>query len=83
MGGEHSSPKIPMSLVIANELEIYGSHGIQAHRYDALWEMIKTGKLKPEKLLGKTISLEESISALMSMDSYGNRGITMIDPALH
>ncbi len=80
MTGEHSAPKIPMSQVVANELELYGSHGIQAHRYDAIWEMIKARKLKPEKLLGKTISLEEAIPALMTMDRYENQGITIIDP---
>ncbi len=73
MTGEHSAPKIPMSQVVANELELYGSHGIQAHRYDAIWEMIKARKLKPEKLLGKTISLEEAIPALMTMDRYETR----------
>ena len=82
MTGENSSPEIPMSQVVAKELEIYGSHGIQAYRYNAIWEMIKTHKLMPEKLLGKTISLEESIPALMAMARYENRGITIIDPAL-
>jgi alcohol dehydrogenase len=28
----HSSPAIPMSKVIAHELELLGSHGMQAHR---------------------------------------------------
>lgn len=82
MTGDHSSPKVPMSQIVANELEIYGSHGIQAHRYDAIWEMIKAGKLRPEKLLGKTISLGAAIPALMTMDRYENQGITIIDPAL-
>ena len=82
MTGEHSSPQIPMSQVIANELEIYGSHGIQAYRYDAIWDMIRSRKLKPEMLLGQTISLKESIPALMLMDRYESQGITIIDPAL-
>ncbi len=81
MTGDQSSPKIPMSQVVANELEIYGSHGIQAHRYDAIWEMIQTGKLQPERLVGKTISLEAAGPALMAMDRYENPGITIIDPA--
>lgn len=81
MTGDHSAPKIPMSQVVANELEVYGSHGIQAYRYDAIWEMIKTRKLTPEKLLGKTIPLKEAIPALMTMDRYENQGITIIDPA--
>ena len=83
MTGENSSPKIPMSQVVAKELEIYGSHGIQAYRYNAIWEMIRTSKLKPEMLLGQTISLEESVPALMAMDRYESRGITIIDPALN
>jgi alcohol dehydrogenase len=82
MTGEHSSPQIPMSQVVAKELQIYGSHGIQAYRYDAIWEMIKAKKLKPEMLKGKTISLQESIPELMVMDRYENQGITIIDPAL-
>ncbi len=82
MTGDHCSPSIPMSQVVAKELEIYGSHGIQAYRYDAIWEMIKGRKLKPEMLLGKTISLEASIPALMAMDRYESQGITIIDPAL-
>jgi len=82
MTGEHSSPRIPMSQVVAKELEIYGSHGIQSYRYYAIWEMIKTNKLKPELLLGKTITLEDAIPALMAMDRYESQGITIIDLAL-
>jgi alcohol dehydrogenase len=82
MTGNHASPTIPMSQVVANELEIYGSHGIQAFRYDAVWEMIKAGRVKPEQLVGKTISLEQAVPALMAMDQYDNQGITIIDPSL-
>lgn len=82
MTGAHASAKIPMSQVVANELEIYGSHGIQAFRYDAVWEMIKAGRVRPERLVGKTISLEQAGPALMTMDQYENQGITIIDPAL-
>lgn len=31
LAGEHTAPPIPMDRVIADELEILGSHGIQAH----------------------------------------------------
>jgi alcohol dehydrogenase len=78
MLGENSTPKIPMAKVIAHELEIYGSHGMQAHRYDAMFAMMESGKLAPEKLVGKTISLEQSIPALMNMDLFENAGVTVI-----
>jgi len=78
MLADHATPAIPMSKVIAHELEIYGSHGMQAHRYDAMIAMITSGKLAPEKLVGKTISLEQSIDALMNMDRFETAGVTVI-----
>ena len=78
MLAEHSTPAIPMSKVIAHELEILGSHGMQAHRYDALFAMIEAGKLSPEKLIGRTITLEQSIDALVNMDKFGGAGVTVV-----
>jgi len=78
MLAENSTPAIPMGKVIAHELEILGSHGMQAHRYGAMMAMLQTGKLAPEKLIGKTISLEQSIDALMTMDRFDVTGVTVI-----
>ena len=79
MTGDHKHPKIPMDQVVANELEILGSHGMQAFRYADIFEMIKSGKLKPELLVGKTISLEEAPNALVNMDKFQNLGVTVIN----
>jgi alcohol dehydrogenase len=68
-----------MDKVIANELEIIGSHGIQAHRYGTILEMIQAGKLNPSKLIHKTISLDEAPEALTTMDQFKGIGITVID----
>ncbi|HLO94193.1 MAG TPA: zinc-dependent alcohol dehydrogenase family protein [Burkholderiaceae bacterium] len=78
MLGEHCTPPVPMSQVIAHELEILGSHGMQAHRYDAMLAMMASGKLKPEKLIGRTINLAQSIDALMKMDRFEARGVTVV-----
>ncbi|MCM2495364.1 zinc-dependent alcohol dehydrogenase family protein [Burkholderia glumae] len=78
MLGEHSTPSVPMSKIVGWELEVLGSHGMQAHRYDAMMPMILAGKLKPELLVGKEISLEESIDALMSMDKFQGTGTTVV-----
>jgi alcohol dehydrogenase len=68
-----------MDQVLANELEIIGSHGMQAHKYPDMLEMIKSGKLNPKKLIERTISLEETASALSEMDSFENKGILIIN----
>ena len=78
MLAENSTPPIPMSKVIANELEILGSHGMQAHRYDAMLAMIQAGKLAPEKLIGKRIALEQSIEALVNIDKFETAGVTVV-----
>ena len=76
--GDHSTPAVPMSRVVAHELEILGSHGMPAHRYDVMLPMILSGKLKPELLVGKEITLEEAIEALVSMDTFPGTGTTVV-----
>lgn len=78
MLGDHATPQVPMSKVIAHELEILGSHGMQAHRYDAMLDMVWSAKLRPERLIGKEISLSASIGALMNMNRFEGAGVTVI-----
>ncbi|MCJ8238733.1 zinc-dependent alcohol dehydrogenase family protein [Peteryoungia algae] len=79
MLADHATPAIPMARVIAHELEIYGSHGMQSWRYDAMLRMILSGKLSPDRLIGKRITLTEAAPALATMDSFRENGISVID----
>lgn len=79
MTGDHQHPNVPMDQVLANELEIIGSHGMAAHKYPEMLEMILNGKLQPQKLIERTISLGEVPEALPKMDSFENKGILVID----
>ena len=79
MVGDHQHPSIPMDKVIANELEIFGSHGMQAFRYAEMLNMIRSGRLSPEKLVGKTISLEESLDELVNMNNFEGTGVIVIN----
>jgi alcohol dehydrogenase len=74
-----SRPALPMDQVLSKELEILGSHGMQAHRYPAMLEMIRTGQLQPEKLVGRTISLDESVTVLPRVDRDSSPGVTLIN----
>ncbi|MGD8648186.1 MAG: zinc-dependent alcohol dehydrogenase family protein [Desulfobacterales bacterium] len=79
MLADHHHPVVPMDKIIANELEILGSHGMQAYKYGSMLEMIQAGKLKPEKLIQKTISLDEALDELINMDNFKNIGVTVIN----
>ncbi|CAJ0770939.1 zinc-dependent alcohol dehydrogenase family protein [Ralstonia chuxiongensis] len=78
MLGEHTTPAVPMSKVIAHELEILGSHGMQAHRYGPMLDMIRTGKLQPGRMVRREISLSASIEALTNMNRFEGAGVTVI-----
>jgi alcohol dehydrogenase len=79
MAGDDYLPEIPMHLVVANELEIIGSHGMQAHCYPAMMDMIKTGLLEPEKLIGDLITLEEGAALLPKMNEFHGIGVKVIN----
>jgi alcohol dehydrogenase len=76
---EQAHPALPMERVVAHELEIYGSHGIQAHRYPAIFDLIAMGKLQPQKLVGRRISLVEAADALTQMDTFRGTGVTVVN----
>jgi alcohol dehydrogenase len=77
--GDDYLPRIPMHQVIARELEICGSHGMQADKYADMLALILAGRLDPKALIGKTIPLEEAPGELMSMGQFGAVGITVIN----
>ena len=78
MLGDHSTPAIPMARVIARELELVGSHGMQAHRYGDRFTMIQSGKLAPEKLVGQALNLEQAMPVLETMDQSEQLGMSVV-----
>ena len=68
-----------MSRVIAHELEILGSHGIQAIEYDRMLAMIAAGTLDPQLLVEQTVTMEEGLEILTAMNGYHLSGVTVID----
>ncbi|WP_299764922.1 zinc-dependent alcohol dehydrogenase family protein [uncultured Dokdonia sp.] len=79
MTGDHKHPKVPMDRILSDELEIIGSHGMQAHRYPEMLAMIKNGQLHPEQLIERTITLEDAITELPAMNQFKNKGVLVID----
>jgi alcohol dehydrogenase len=79
MVADYKDALIPMNLVIAKELEILGSHGMQAHAYQPMLDMILSGKLQPRRMIGETITLEQGARALTTMGDFAITGVTVID----
>ena len=70
---------VPMARVIAKELEVVGTHGMAAHRFPYLLDMVAAGRLAPQELVTRTVSLDESATILETMAQFPTLGVTVID----
>lgn len=75
-----SLPVIPMSRLIGWEIQLVGSHGMQAHAYPELFGLIEDGKLTPERLIDRVLPLESAPQELAGMQDYSGCGVTVFEP---
>jgi alcohol dehydrogenase len=73
-------PRVPMARVIAWELDVLGSHGMAAADYPSMMALIERGSLQPQRLVERTIGLDEAAALLPGFDQATVAGMTMIDP---
>jgi alcohol dehydrogenase len=72
---------VPMARAIALELELLGSHGMAAHAYPPMLELVRAGVLRPDLLVTSTIALDAAPSALAAMGgAAAGAGVTVIEP---
>ena len=74
-------PRVPMARVIGWELDLLGSHGMAAADYPGMMGLIERGVLRPERLIERTVGLQEAAAMLPGFDRAAVAGITVVDPA--
>jgi D-arabinose 1-dehydrogenase-like Zn-dependent alcohol dehydrogenase len=72
-----ATPAMPMGRVIADELDVLGSHGMSALDYPAMLAEIADARLDPRLTRGVTIGFDELPAALVGMDDPA-RGAGMV-----
>ena len=73
-------PRVPMERVIGWELDVLGSHGMAAADYPPMLALIEAGSLQPQRLIERTIGLDEAAALLPGFDQATVAGMTLIDP---
>jgi alcohol dehydrogenase len=73
-------PRVPMARVIGWELDLLGSHGMAAADYPEMMELIRSGALRPQLLVERTIGLDEAAALLPGFDRATVAGMTLVDP---
>jgi alcohol dehydrogenase len=65
--------------VIGKELELLGSHGMQAFEYPRMLAMMADGQLQPDRLISNRVTLTEAAELLPRMHQFPGSGVTVID----
>ncbi|MBD8485886.1 alcohol dehydrogenase catalytic domain-containing protein [Frigoribacterium sp. CFBP 8759] len=65
---DEAAPVIPMGRVIADELELLGSHGISVGEYAAMLDDVVAGRLRPQESIGRIIAFDDLPDAVVAMD---------------
>ncbi|WEO97307.1 zinc-dependent alcohol dehydrogenase family protein [Streptomyces sp. FXJ1.172] len=71
---------VPLARAIALELELLGSHGMAAHAYPQMLELVGSGVLRPDLLVTRTVPLAAAPQALAAMGTAPGAGVTVIEP---
>jgi alcohol dehydrogenase len=71
---------VPMHRVIGLELSILGSHGMSAKGYPEMLALMAEGRLDPQRLITRTLHLDEAPAALERMGIDPQPGVSIIRP---
>ena len=72
--------QLDVSRVIGQELQWFGSHGMAAHTYPEMLELVASGVLKPADLVTRAITLDDVPAALDELSAGTPAGVTVIRP---
>lgn len=78
MLGDDANPEIPMDVVIGRELQVIGSHGMQAFEYPRMLRMITDGQLSPGDLISDVVDLEQACRLLPRLNEFPGSGISVL-----
>ncbi|WP_432945998.1 zinc-binding dehydrogenase [Kribbella sp. CA-253562] len=75
-----SGVQLDVSRLIGQELQWLGSHGMAAHTYPEMLDLVASGVLRPQDLITRTITLDDVPAALDELTTGTPAGVTVIQP---
>lgn len=76
---ESGSVALPIDTIVTQELTLVGSHGNPHSHYPQLLSLISSGRLAPQSLVQRHVSLSEAGTVLAEMSAFRTAGLTVID----
>jgi len=78
MTADEGRAEVSMDRVIAHELQLIGSHGMQAHRYPEMFNFIRKSGIDPSTFVRETLDLSQTAAALPFLDADPSAGIRVL-----
>ena len=76
---EKGQIELPIDLIVVKELELIGSSNMPVSRFPDMMRMVESGMLQPEKMITKTVGLEDAAEIIMDMTEFKTPGITVLN----
>ncbi|WP_338448487.1 zinc-dependent alcohol dehydrogenase family protein [Niallia oryzisoli] len=76
---EKGKIELPIDLIVVKELELIGSANMPVSRFPDMMRMVESGMLQPEKMITRTVGLEEAADILVDMGEFKTPGITVLN----
>ncbi|MFF2052540.1 zinc-dependent alcohol dehydrogenase family protein [Leifsonia sp. NPDC058194] len=75
-------PVLPLDRVIGWELDVLGSHGMAAADYTGMLDLVASGAVSPQALVGSRVGFAEAARLLPAAETAPPVGIAVLDPTL-
>ncbi|SDI09268.1 alcohol dehydrogenase, propanol-preferring [Alteribacillus persepolensis] len=70
---------LPIDLIVTTELSVNGSANMPISRFPDMMRMVEGNFLQPEKLITRTVGLEEAGKVLKSMSTFQSPGVSVLN----
>ena len=76
--GEHTAMALPMDVVYARQLALYGTRGMPAWRFPSLLSLIESGRVDLAPLVARRVPLSAASAELAAFDAAAPPGVAVI-----
>ncbi len=76
--GEHTAMALPMDVVYARQLALYGTRGMPAWRFPSLLSLIESGRVDLAPLVARRVPLSAASAELAAFDAPAPPGVAVI-----